>query len=234
MRRLASGGVPASSAPQTTSTGSFSDGSWGTKSKFRIAAVQPRYPAGVVPTTVSRICLSRFGLLVLTARIHQPALDGDVGQRQQRLRLSDDLFAFLPDRGCARRGPWHRVAPHGGQQPRAVSSAKPGRSCRRWKGRYSGLSRDPARRARRRRRRRAGSWYRGRRPDRCRRGRACRCAGRGSRRPAAPALLGPHAAVGGERMGHAHDRRRFGTDQVIGDHPAVERKQHGASPWRTR
>ena len=35
-------GVPASCSPQTTSTGSVSEGSRGTKSKSRIAAEQPR------------------------------------------------------------------------------------------------------------------------------------------------------------------------------------------------
>ena len=40
-------------------------------------------------------------------------------------------------------------------------------------------------------------------------------------------LLGPAAAVGGERMGDAHGRGGVGADQIVGDRASVQRQQHG-------
>ena len=48
-----------------------SAGSWAVKSKFMIAAEHPRYPAGVVAATVSRICFHRPGFFGLNASVNQ-------------------------------------------------------------------------------------------------------------------------------------------------------------------
>ncbi len=47
-------------------------------------------------------------------------------------------------------------------------------------------------------------------------------------------LLGPHPAIGGERMGEADHGRCIGTDKVIGDASAVERQKHGTFPPNDR
>ena len=39
-------------------------------------------------------------------------------------------------------------------------------------------------------------------------------------------LFGPHAAVGGERVCHANDRRGLRTNQVVSDMAAVQWQQH--------
>ena len=44
------------------------------KSKFMIAAEHPRYPAGVVAATVSRICFQRPGLRGLKASVNQRSI----------------------------------------------------------------------------------------------------------------------------------------------------------------
>src|SRR4051794_41749889 len=43
-------------------------------------------------------------------------------------------------------------------------------------------------------------------------------------------LLGPAAAVRGQRMGDADGRRIVGPDQVIGDMASLQRQQHGIPP----
>ena len=63
------------------------------KSKFMIAAEQPRYPAGVVAATVSRICFHRPGFLGLNASVNQrstvPSASGssEFGSAQVSLHL---------------------------------------------------------------------------------------------------------------------------------------------------
>src|SRR6516162_5014703 len=70
-RRFSLAGVPGSSAPHTTRVGTRSAGSCPVKSNLMIAAEQPRYPAGVVAATVSRICFHRPGFLALNASVNQ-------------------------------------------------------------------------------------------------------------------------------------------------------------------
>jgi hypothetical protein len=51
-------------------------GNCAVKSKFMIAAEQPRYPAGVVAAMVSRICFHRPGFLGLKASVNQRSMVG--------------------------------------------------------------------------------------------------------------------------------------------------------------
>src|SRR5215469_8633368 len=74
MRLLPAGGVPGSSSPHTTKVGTLIVGSFAMLSKLRIAAAQPKKPAGVVPAMVAWICCQRWGLRPLNLPVNQRSI----------------------------------------------------------------------------------------------------------------------------------------------------------------
>ena len=174
---------------------------------------------------VSRICFQRPGLRALH-RVGEPALD-----RRHRPAAA----------ASSRRAPYRRAAATPAARRRASAAAcrttsptaslPPCSSAKAWPSMPPIDSPMKCTRAMAERVQHRGdiagklrSWCSRRRPDRCRRGRACRCAARETRRQAAPAPARPTCRH--RRRANASCRRPApfsGSDQIIGDIASIER-----------